>query len=186
MLPLHTSGIIACTYHLFYNAPALAFLVPLQALLTLVGNSTAAYAAYRLARANGWSGRQLLSELPPALASQLPAAAAAALEADAPTAAPARDGAGAGAGAGAEGGAGLIGFEDLADAWSADGNAVFVAKLIGGCGLASYVVKYGELAAHPPFEHPEALALAVIVLPTLLNGLKWRRRSEDEWFDGWF
>ncbi|KAL3893419.1 MAG: hypothetical protein SGPRY_014247, partial [Prymnesium sp.] len=30
MLPLHTSGIIACTYHLFYNAPAVAWCVALQ------------------------------------------------------------------------------------------------------------------------------------------------------------
>ena len=43
LLPLHSSGITACTYHLFYNQ--IPILVPLQALLTCVGNTTAAWAA---------------------------------------------------------------------------------------------------------------------------------------------
>lgn len=30
MLPLHTSGLIACTYHVFYNAPKLVNLVAMQ------------------------------------------------------------------------------------------------------------------------------------------------------------
>ena len=29
MLPLHASGVAACTYHFFYNNPDLAFLVTL-------------------------------------------------------------------------------------------------------------------------------------------------------------
>lgn len=48
MIPLHTSGICACTYHLFYNAPSLNLLVALQAALTCVGNGTMAFAAYRI------------------------------------------------------------------------------------------------------------------------------------------
>jgi len=49
MLPLHTSSLCACTFHLFYNAPALYPLVALQAALTLGGNVTLALAAWRLA-----------------------------------------------------------------------------------------------------------------------------------------
>lgn len=49
MLPLHTSGLIACTYHLFYNRPDVALLLPFQAGCTLVGNCCVAYAAYRIA-----------------------------------------------------------------------------------------------------------------------------------------
>lgn len=30
MLPLHTSGLIACTYHIFYNSPELISLVAMQ------------------------------------------------------------------------------------------------------------------------------------------------------------
>ena len=65
LLPLHTSGITAITYHLLYNS--LPVLVPLQAALTLFGNSTAMYVAYRLALSNGWtvpsSRRSFLGEL---------------------------------------------------------------------------------------------------------------------------
>jgi hypothetical protein len=55
MLPLHASGICACTYHFFYNPSALQFLVSMQAGFTLVGNLTCAIAAYRIAKSNGWT-----------------------------------------------------------------------------------------------------------------------------------
>lgn len=48
MAPSHASGLCACTYHLFYNAPALNGLVLLQSFLTLFGNCTMAWAAYRV------------------------------------------------------------------------------------------------------------------------------------------
>lgn len=55
MLPLHASGICACTYHFFYNPSALQFLVSMQAGFTLLGNLTCAIAAYRIAKSNGWT-----------------------------------------------------------------------------------------------------------------------------------
>jgi hypothetical protein len=55
MLPLHASGICACTYHFFYNPSALQFLVSMQAGFTLLGNITCMIAAYRIARSNGWN-----------------------------------------------------------------------------------------------------------------------------------
>eukprot|EP00957_Ditylum_brightwellii_P032335 2449429-Ditylum_brightwellii.AAC.1 len=61
MIPLHASGIAACTYHFFYNSPTLQFLVEMQAGLTLLGNITVAIAAYRIAKSNGWT----LSDLNP-------------------------------------------------------------------------------------------------------------------------
>lgn len=78
MIPSHTSGLCACTYHFFYNgnlsftltrtnrsrliafniiAPELNWIVALQAFLTLFGNSTMALAAFRVwswERENGW------------------------------------------------------------------------------------------------------------------------------------
>mmetsp|Transcript_10394 Transcript_10394/g.10468 ORF Transcript_10394/g.10468 Transcript_10394/m.10468 type:complete len:391 (+) Transcript_10394:93-1265(+) len=48
MLPSHTSGVCACTYHLFYNSPSISWIVAVQAFLTVFGNSTMAYAAYRI------------------------------------------------------------------------------------------------------------------------------------------
>lgn len=55
MLPLHASGICACTYHFFYNPSTLQFLVSMQAGFTLLGNLTCAIAAFRIATSNGWT-----------------------------------------------------------------------------------------------------------------------------------
>jgi hypothetical protein len=48
MIPSHASGLCACTYHFFYNSPLLAWMVTTQAALTVVGNTTMAFAAYRI------------------------------------------------------------------------------------------------------------------------------------------
>lgn len=45
----------AAADHLFYNAESLQFVVLLQAALTLLGNCTLAFAAWRLAVSNGWA-----------------------------------------------------------------------------------------------------------------------------------
>jgi hypothetical protein len=55
MIPLHASGICACTYHFFYNPSTLQFLVTMQAGFTCLGNITCAIAAYRIAASNGWT-----------------------------------------------------------------------------------------------------------------------------------
>lgn len=48
MLPLLGGAMAACTYHFFYNPPELDILVALQAFLTVAGNCTCAWAAYRI------------------------------------------------------------------------------------------------------------------------------------------
>ena len=48
MAPFLASGLSACTFHTFYNNYDVGALVPLQALLTLTGNSACAFAAYRI------------------------------------------------------------------------------------------------------------------------------------------
>ena len=48
MIPSHTSGICACTYHFFYNTPLLSWIVSLQAGLTVAGNTALALAAYQI------------------------------------------------------------------------------------------------------------------------------------------
>ncbi|KAG1673004.1 hypothetical protein FOA52_005934 [Chlamydomonas sp. UWO 241] len=48
MLPSLGSAMCACTWHFFYNAPSLEFLVAVQAALTVVGNATCGIAAYRV------------------------------------------------------------------------------------------------------------------------------------------
>ena len=48
MILSQCSGLSACTFHLFYNSPSLNWLVNLQALTTVLGNSAMAFAAYRI------------------------------------------------------------------------------------------------------------------------------------------
>lgn len=48
MAPLHTAGLCAMVYHLFYNAAAIEGLTVIQGMLTLVGNAALAFAAWRV------------------------------------------------------------------------------------------------------------------------------------------
>lgn len=51
MLPALVSAMAACLWHLYDNAPALQWLVVLQAATTLLGNAAMAWAAFRLLEA---------------------------------------------------------------------------------------------------------------------------------------
>jgi len=197
MLPLHTSGITACVYHLFYNQPGVVALLPAQAALTCVGNTCCAFAAYRIALAGGWSWEGTKAQAwqgtavsetdaPPTglqtmaadtelwqspgsgVATIRVAPVAAADKARTPLA--------------HTPGPVLLHFEDLGDS-----QLGFVGKLFGGCLLACYLLKYGELT-QLDFFHSGSLgaAVACIAVPTLLNVLKWAKRSQDPDFDGWF
>jgi len=80
----------------------------------------------------------------------------------------------------------LIGFEDLGDALAEDTDYTFLIKLFGGCAVASYAIKYGELFLDFPFQENLLLSLSVILIPSLLNAFKWYKRSLDPTFEGWF
>lgn len=177
LIPLHSSGITACTYHLFYNQ--IPVLVPLQAFLTCVGNTTAAYAAYRIAISNGW-------KVPDVFADKLGF-----LNGDSDSSSNSND-------ANlvpvttnvddtkVEESASLIGFEDLGDALKDDKDYTFLIKLFAGCAVASYAIKYGELLFDFPFDANLGLGLSIIIIPSLLNAFKWYKRSLDPTFEGWF
>ena len=161
LIPLHSSGITACTYHLFYNQ--IPFLVPLQAFLTCVGNTTAMYATFRIALSNGWTppwtevdGDETVRYDSSSVIKQK------------------------------EEKSSLIGFEDLGNALANDNDYTFLFKLFFGCAFASYLVKYGETFFDFPMEANLGLALCVIFVPSLLNAYKWYRRSSDATFEGWF
>ena len=166
MLPLHTSGIVACTYHLFYNNPALSWMVTLQAATTCFGNTTLMLASLRLALASGWTWQAGFADAAALLAAVgqgvgLPlvaggssgggevggaAGAAEAKMAEAAEAEAAELPRGAGGGGGktketkGEGGS-LVGWEDLGDAWAKDGDAFFLLKLVGLSGALAYLAK---------------------------------------------
>lgn len=171
LLPLHSSGITACTYHLFYNQ--LSIMVPFQAFLTCLGNITAAYATYRIARSEGWS---LDTEFEGSLAwvnnlvgeddsitSQETASTISREESES-----------------------LVGFEDLGNALKGDNDFSFVGKLFAGCAVASYALKYGETYFDFPYDANVFLGLSVIAVPSALNAFKWYKRGEDPSFEGWF
>ena len=205
MLPLHTSGIVACTYHLFYNVPAISWAVALQAGMTCIGNTTLAYACLRLALASGWTwqtGREDAAKLLSSVASNLGVDIAkmvggdaaptneevpsdtvvAASLSDTPMASQPGPDASAAASA-------LIGWEDLGDTWASDGNVAFLGKLAALSGGLAYLVKYAPALvpnsvssawAELPDEAISAAALAVIVVPTGLNVAKWAQRSRED------
>jgi Protein of unknown function (DUF3593)/Protein of unknown function (DUF2499) len=170
LLPLHSSGITACVSHLFYNQ--IAILVPLQAVLTCIGNTTAAYAAFRIAVSNGWKPNfpmlpttmeSNLSRFGNKLAIETPDDSRKIGELQS-----------------------LIGFEDLGDTLANDNNIVFVAKLFVGCSMFSYLIKYGETFFDFPYDASIPLSLIIILIPSALNAFKWNRRSQDSTFEGWF
>ena len=171
LLPLHSSGITACVSHLFFNQ--IPVLVPLQALLTCIGNTTAAIAAYRIAVSNGWTADwadRFTGLLDPFQDDEdrmaLEAAAANISREESPS---------------------LVGFEDLGDALSGDTDYTFLLKLFAGCAIASYAIKYGELWFQQPFDANNVyVALSFIFIPSLLNALKWYKRSQDPKFEGFF
>lgn len=160
LLPLHSSGITACTYHLFYNS--IPVLVPLQAALTCIGNLTAMWAAFRIAKSNGWDvpwGQiQVMDDEKNSIENDVRW----------------------------DRSQSLVGFEDLGEALASDNDYTFIFKLFAGCAVASYIVKYGELWFEFPFDPELNVALAFIVAPSLLNAFKWYKRSQDPTFEGWF
>ena len=199
MLPLHTSGIVACTYHLFYNSEVITWCVPLQAGMTCLGNTTLALACLRLALASGWTW-QIGKEDALGLVANLlgtddgDAGAKDDATANAATPAPANPAVPAGAASAASGptpttASALVGWEDLGEAWSRDGDLAFLAKLAALSGGLAYVVKYAPAAiptavldawAGLPDEAVSAATLSVIVIPTALNCAKWAQRSKED------
>ena len=171
LIPLHSSGITACTYHLFYNH--IPVLVPLQAFLTCIGNTTAAYATLRIALSNGWKLPESAAFLERIAAVEKPLVSN---DQDV-----SRD-----ASEVYQESASLVGFEDLGDALQSDNDYTFLLKLFVGCAVASYVIKYGELCFDFPFEANTWLGFTVVLIPTMLNGFKWWKRSQDPTFEGWF
>jgi hypothetical protein len=169
LIPLHSSGITACTYHLFFNR--IPILVPLQALLTCIGNITAAIATYRIARSNGWKP-DTDSEI---IEAAIPIA-------DKLTFSPV----GTFTSTTKEESVSLVGFEDLGAALAGDNDYTFLIKLFVGCAAASYAIKYGELYFNFPYDANVYLGFAIIGIPSALNAFKWYKRSQDSTFEGWF
>jgi len=159
MVPCHASGIAACTFHLFYNAPALNSVVAMQAFLTVVGNTTCAIAAYRIAQEGARESKTLESN--PQTAGEAADEEPEVIEISI-------------------GSESMKGWEDLSAAWSADSDAVLLLKLALVSVVASAGVKYGSLLVDFPFEPNVWLAFSIIFIPTLLNCAKWKQLSDED------
>jgi len=72
-----------------------------------------------------------------------------------------------------------VGWEDVGSAWKSDGNTAVLGKLLALSLAGSLVVKYGELAVDFPFQAAPTAALAMVLIPSALNILKWKSRSEE-------
>ena len=175
MLPFHSSGLCACTYHVFYNAAPVGGLVAVQSLLTVVGDLTCWYAAYRI--------YEYAREYGPS--SQLPAGWQ-----------QARDSATGAtyyysdkgettwdlssiASKGSEGPAVGNGLFSKAAA-GMDTEVAYFTKLTVLCVATSALVKWGELQFDFPFAPTYIMAFALIGVPTCLNVLTWLIRSKAE------
>jgi hypothetical protein len=140
MIPSHTSGICACTYHLFYNSAILSWIVSLQAGLTVAGNTALALATYQIYS----YGKENKSTVKSEADSELEVG----YSAD---------------------------FKPLEETNIDFGKDMFFKSL-----LVAFVVKYGELFFDAPFNPQPQDALALIVIPTLLNVGKWASRSKTD------
>lgn len=152
MVPLHASGIAACVFHAAYNSPAVGGLVAVQAGLTVIGNTTCAFAAARVAR----RGRALAEAAADPTAKTATATAGAAAAAPAAAAATAVS-------------AGVV-----------EAPAVFWAKVVGGSVAGAAVVKWGELWLDGAFHPTLPVAVAAVVVPTVVNAASWAARGARE------
>lgn len=134
MLPLHASGICACTYHTFFNN--MQFLVSMQAGFTLLGNIGCALAAFRIAKSNGWT----LDEINPFPKTSTD-----------PT------------GLIADGIASMPLQVPAATTATSETSTALLLKVVGLTVLTSYFVKYGELGADVFFTPNPPLALAMVL-----------------------
>ena len=150
MIPSHTSGICACTYHFFYNSALLNWIVSLQAGLTVAGNTALAIAAYQIytyGKENGvalGTGEDVQAAEPQLVDNKtIPSF--------------------------------LPGFGALEET-----NLIFCRDMLFKSVLVAVVVKYGELFFDAPFNPQPQDALALIIVPTLFNIRKWASRSASD------
>eukprot|EP00980_Cylindrotheca_fusiformis_P007979 scaffold1697_cov120-Cylindrotheca_fusiformis.AAC.61 len=147
MLPLHASGICACTYHFFYNSSVLQLLVTMQAGFTLLGNLTCAIAAFRIAQSNGWK----VGDLNPFGKSD--EGESGSITGDGAAAMP------------------------LAISEPKESTLVLAAKVSALTLFLAYAVKYGELGINLPFEPNLIVGLAMVFSIPAVTAFSFYQKS---------
>ena len=159
MIPSHASGLCACVFHLFYNSPVVMNLVALQALLTIVGNTAMAGAAFRIYK---YEADQVYNTVGTKVDKVYNIVSA---EVELGASQP-------------QFSSGAIKNPVRA---LQDSEGTFWMNIIVKSIALAVVVKYGELLFEFPF-HPALLpALLLVAVPTLSNVIKWSTRSKNEY-----
>ena len=173
MIPSHTSGICACTYHLFYNSPVLLSLVSFQATFTVLGNIFLAIAAYRIYKYEykqlqqvstnqQLSGQQQQDTQQDILTSQTTTAASYLNPINSINNYPI-----------------VITTTTSNDVSSSSSSSSFWLNLFIKSTLFAIIIKYGELYSDIPFEPSLLVALSIISALTMTNVLKWISSSSS-------
>jgi len=167
MIPSHTSGVCACVYHFFYNADSVAYVVLLQAFFTFLGNTTLAFAAWRLAASNGWLASDAIKGVGDAIKSAtavLPGMDEGTSTAATVSSPPAYE---------------MPSSEMLEAAGTLPSLAL--PTLVLWSVFGSYLVKYGETLLPVALDANVAPYLAGVMIAgaTSLNVWKWSQRSSD-------
>jgi hypothetical protein len=150
MLPLHAGSIMACTFHFHYNDEKLQFLILLQGVLTLLGNSTIAYASYRIAQSNGWMPDNLLDLFPMSNTSFR------AIQGE------------------------VAAMKPLVTRKPNDTELSLSLKIVGLTVLSSYIAKYGSLGVELSRSPNPFIALAVVLgIPTMTAAFYYNRAKEE-------
>lgn len=175
MIPSHASGLCACTYHLFYNSPVLLSLVTLQAILTVLGNTSMAYAAYNIYVYEKNNKRNIINNdnIASINNENIVTSANTIDKIDSNI---------------------VINTIDKDDSNIvtnipgvmiplSEDNQSFWLNMFLKSTIIAVIVKYGELFSDIPFQPSLLIALSFIVIPTILNILKWSSRSDNNNID---
>ena len=171
MIPSHTSGICACTYHLFYNSPVLLSLVSFQATFTVLGNIFLAIAAYRIYKYEykhlqqistdqQLSGQQQQDTQQDILTSQTTTAASYLNPINSINNYP------------------IVITTTTSNDVSSSSSSFWLNLFIKST-LFAIIIKYGELYSDIPFEPSLLVALSIISALTMTNVLKWISSSSS-------
>ena len=167
LVPLHASGLAACTYHLFYNGNPVLLVV--QGALTFGGNVAAMWGAWRVGRVGGGNTIAPDSTVGEEGAEELRETAIAASSTSVNPSP-------------------FLGFEDLGPTLKEDNDITFVLKLVALSVGLSYVVKY--LLPNVMFGGIDGgvggedwVPLGIIGTATGLNAAKWwsKGRKDRVW-----
>jgi hypothetical protein len=157
MVTSHASGLAACTFHVFYNAPELNSVVALQAGLTLIGNATMGVAAFRMWQEGKRLGIYVEDDLQRTSSGATDDDDFIGIVSD----------------------NSLKKLSNSSSSSSFPEDAALLMKLALVSTAVSAIVKWGSLYVDVPFQPSLLIAYSLILGPTILNINAWKKLSSD-------